>query len=199
MAEEEKEVMQNIDINEFDNVQTLKDSDYFVLSLFEGTPARVRASILKAVLTPIIKDGMWYIGGISTNVRAEGRVPELRSGALGIEYKYQDQDDSMWQQLIDYADIKLQFDALSKAQKDEIGAIVWEQAKPTVETPVNEAIEAANKATENANTATENANKAAEAANKYANRVKDITQEEWDEMEEKGTWEEGIEYNVYEV
>ena len=189
---EEKEVMQNIDINEFDNVQTLKDSDYFVLSLFEGTPARVRASILKAVLTPSIKDGMWYIGGLNTNVRAEGRVPELRSGALGVEYKYKDQDDSMWQQLIDYTDIKLQFDALSKAQKDEIGAIVWEQAKPTVETPVNEAIEAATKA------ATEAAD-AAKAANAYANRVVDVTVEQWEEMEANGTWKQGVEYNVYEV
>ena len=98
----------------------------------------------------------------------------------------------MWQQLIDYTDIKLQFDALSKAQKDEIGAIVWEQAKPTVETPVNKAIEAATKA------ATE-ATDAANAANAYANRVVDVTVEQWEEMEANGTWKQGVEYNVYEV
>ena len=37
---EEKEVMQNIDINEFDNVQTLKDDLYQSILTITGVPNR---------------------------------------------------------------------------------------------------------------------------------------------------------------
>ena len=53
------------------------------------------------------------------------------------------------------------------------------------------------KAIQDANTATLEANNAAEAANKYASRVVDVTEAEWEEMVENGTWKEGVEYNVY--
>lgn len=38
---------------------------------------------------------------------------------------------------------------------------------------------------------------AAKAANIYANRVRDVTEEEWAAIEENKSWEEGVEYNVY--
>ena len=207
MAEETK--MQNIDINEFDNVQTLKDSDYFVLSLFEGTPARVSVglfkSVLEALFAPRIKDGVWYINNKSLNIKAEGKTPEFREGAFDIEYRYMGDDDSAWKPLVSYSDIKLQFDKLSKAQKEEIGGIIWEQVEPIIAVPVSEAIDATNaaaadatNAANTANEATERAVSAAQAAEQYANRVKDIFQEQWEDMLENGTWEEGIEYNVYE-
>lgn len=52
-------------------------------------------------------------------------------------------------------------------------------------------------AAEEAQKAAEDANEATEAANAYANRVKDVTEEEWAELEENQSWEEGVEYNVY--
>ena len=58
------------------------------------------------------------------------------------------------------------------------------------------AVRAENAANE-ANEAADSANEAAEAANIYANRVRDVTEEEWAAIEESQSWEEGVEYNVY--
>lgn len=45
--------------------------------------------------------------------------------------------------------------------------------------------------------AAKQANQAAEAANAYANRVRDVTEDEWQAIKENESWEEGVEYNVY--
>lgn len=45
--------------------------------------------------------------------------------------------------------------------------------------------------------AAKQANQAAEAANAYANRVRDVTEDEWQTIKENESWEEGVEYNVY--
>lgn len=45
--------------------------------------------------------------------------------------------------------------------------------------------------------AAKQANQAAEAANDYANRVRDVTEDEWQAIKENESWEEGVEYNVY--
>lgn len=58
------------------------------------------------------------------------------------------------------------------------------------------AVRAENAALE-ANEAADSANEAAEAASIYANRVRDVTEEEWIAIEENEAWEEGVEYNVY--
>ena len=67
-----------------------------------------------------------------------------------------------------------------------------EAAERAVEATTN-AINATNSATQ----AAKDANEAAEAASIYANRVKDVTEEEWLSIEENEAWEEGLEYNVY--
>lgn len=67
-----------------------------------------------------------------------------------------------------------------------------EAAERAVEATTN-AINATNSATQ----AAKDANEAAEAASIYANRVKDVTEEEWAAIEESQSWEEGVEYNVY--
>jgi hypothetical protein len=62
------------------------------------------------------------------------------------------------------------------------------------------ATDAANRAYDaasEANEAADSANEAAEAASIYANRVRDVTEEEWLAIEENEAWEEGVEYNVY--
>ena len=58
------------------------------------------------------------------------------------------------------------------------------------------AVRAENAANE-ANEAADSANEAAEAASIYANRVRDVTEDEWLAIEENEAWEEGVEYNVY--
>lgn len=45
--------------------------------------------------------------------------------------------------------------------------------------------------------AAKQATQAAEAANAYANRVRDVTEDEWQAIKENESWEEGVEYNVY--
>lgn len=60
-----------------------------------------------------------------------------------------------------------------------------------------EAAVRAEDAANEANEAADNANEAAEAASIYANRVRDVTEEEWLAIEENEAWEEGVEYNVY--
>lgn len=237
MAEET--IMTNLDIKDFGTVQSLADADYVVLSLSNGTSAKITAQMLKLIFAPKIVDGEWYIGSTSLGVEAAGKTPELRSGSLGIEYKYTTEDDTAWRLIVSYTDIKLQFDSLTDSQKEEVYTGVSAQIKTEVIADVETAISNAQAATENANTAALEATEIAEAAgteakgiaeaaatnvtnltnnaleevntaisdaeaatkaaNKYANRVVDITEAEWEALEESGSWKEGVEYNVYEV
>lgn len=68
-----------------------------------------------------------------------------------------------------------------------------QSAGQTATDAANRAYNAAN----DANEAADSANEAAEAASIYANRVRDVTEEEWLAIEENEAWEEGVEYNVY--
>jgi hypothetical protein len=217
MAEENQEqeqVMPNIDIQQFSSVQTLNDGDYIVLSLESGTSAKIRTDLFKKILEvavlPNIRDGIWYVGEKNLDVSAIGKTPELRRGSSSIEYKYTDEDSTLWRPLIDYSDIKLQYDALTNSQKNEIITGVSTQVYNDVIKPVNEAIatmqstteeeiKAMGKVSEQAIKSSQAADKAAQEANKYANRVKDVTLAQWEEIEENKSWEEGVEYNVYEV
>lgn len=228
----EDNAMVNLDIKDFGTVQSLADTDYVVISLGGGTSAKVSVGLLKSLFTatisPSIVDGVWHIGGTSLDVEAVGKTPEMRKGSLGIEYKYTTEDDTDWKLLVAYTDIKLQYDALTDAQKEEIIAGVATQVHDDVIVPVEEAITTANEAAQTAvdagteavqiateasetaiertdkaidevDSAIEKAKKATESAEKYANRVVDLSEEEWEAMEEAGTWVEGVEYNVYEV
>lgn len=68
-----------------------------------------------------------------------------------------------------------------------------QSAGQTATDAANRAYNAAN----DANKAANSANEAAEEASIYANRVRDVTEEEWLAIEENEAWEEGVEYNVY--
>lgn len=68
-----------------------------------------------------------------------------------------------------------------------------QSAGQTATDAANRAYNAANEANE----AADSANEAAEAASIYANRVRDVTEEEWLAIQENEAWEEGVEYNVY--
>ena len=71
-----------------------------------------------------------------------------------------------------------------------------EPAQSAGQIATESAVRAENAANE-ANEAADSANEAAEAASIYANRVRDVTEEEWQAIEENEAWEEGVEYNVY--
>lgn len=199
MAEEI--TMQNLDMRHFTPVQTAADNDYVILNLGTGLAAKISVGLLKNLITakisPNIVDGVWHVGTTSLDVSAEGKTPELRQGELGIEYKYTTEDDTAWRLLIPYTSIKLQYDMLTQSQKEEVFTNVSAQIKSEVIEEVEEVTKKADEAILNAETATTEANKAAEEANKYASRVVDVTEAEWNEMVENGTWKEGVEYNVY--
>ena len=80
-----------------------------------GSDASITISLLKTILTdnikPEIKEGIWYIGGVSTGVSA-GSV-QLRLGDNGIEYRYSDNDE--WAMLITVS--KLQEPAVTIAEE----------------------------------------------------------------------------------
>jgi hypothetical protein len=90
------------------------------------------------------------VGEKNLGVKAEGNTPEMRKGAIGIEYKYTTEGDSEWRLLVPYTDIKLQYDSLTNAQKQEVFTNVYAQVHDEVVEPVNEAVANMNASTSNA-------------------------------------------------
>ena len=90
-----------LDIKDFQPYSSVSDNDRVLMSKGgTGSDASITISLLRTILTdhikPEIKEGIWYIGGVSTGVSA-GSV-QLRLGDNGIEYRYSDNDE--WAMLI---------------------------------------------------------------------------------------------------
>lgn len=90
-----------LDIKDFQPYSSVSDNDKVLMAKGgTGTDASITIALLRTILTngikPEIKDGVWYIGGVSTGVSA-GAV-QLRLGENGIEYRYSDNDE--WAMLI---------------------------------------------------------------------------------------------------
>lgn len=90
-----------LDIKDFQPYSSVSDSDKVLMAKGgTGTDASITIGLLRTILTdrikPEIKDGIWYIGGVSTGVSA-GTV-QMRLGDNGIEYRYSDNDE--WAMLI---------------------------------------------------------------------------------------------------
>lgn len=64
--------MADIDIKDFETVEGLANNDYVVLSLSGGRSAKVAVELIMSQLKPSIVNGVWYIGGQTTNVDATG-------------------------------------------------------------------------------------------------------------------------------
>ena len=105
-----------LDIKDFQTYSSVSDNDRVLMSKGgTGSDASITISLLKTILTdnikPEIKEGIWYIGGVSTGVSA-GSV-QLRLGDNGIEYRYSDNDE--WAMLITVS--KLQEPAVTIAEE----------------------------------------------------------------------------------
>lgn len=90
-----------LDIKDFQPYSSVSDSDKVLMAKGgTGTDASITIGLLRTILTdrikPEIKDGIWYIGGVSTGLSA-GTV-QMRLGDNGIEYRYSDNDE--WAMLI---------------------------------------------------------------------------------------------------
>lgn len=113
--------MQNIDIRDFTTVSTVETYDHVVISLFGGTSAKMKVSLLRDVLvrgiTPSIgEDGTWYVGEATTGVTAEGKIPEFRKGTAGIEYKYTFEEEGAWRTLVSYSELRMRYEDLTEEQ-----------------------------------------------------------------------------------
>ncbi|MDM8253367.1 hypothetical protein [Phocaeicola barnesiae] len=105
-----------LDIKDFQPYSSVSDNDKVLMAKgVTGTDASITIALLRTILTngikPEIKDGVWYIGGVSTGVSA-GAV-QLRLGENGIEYRYSDNDE--WAMLITVS--KLQEPAVNIAEE----------------------------------------------------------------------------------
>lgn len=90
-----------LDIKDFQPYSSVSDGDKVLMAKGgTGTDASITIGLLRTILTdrikPEIRDGIWYIGGVSTGVSA-GTV-QMRLGDNGIEYRYSDNDE--WAMLI---------------------------------------------------------------------------------------------------
>ena len=105
-----------LDIKDFQPYSSVSDNDKVLMAKGgTGTDASITIALLRSILTdgikPEIKDGVWYIGGVSTGVSA-GAV-QMRLGENGIEYRYSDNDE--WAMLITVS--KLQDPAVNIAEE----------------------------------------------------------------------------------
>lgn len=128
--------MTNIEIRDFQTVSGVGEGDFVVLSLSGGSSAKMAVGMFTASVssnaTPSIKDGMWWIGSVNTDVTAEGKTPELRRGELGVEYKYTTDDDDAWKLLVPFEDIRINFNELTEEQRDQIRLKYTDLTEPEI-------------------------------------------------------------------
>lgn len=113
--------MTNIEIRDFSTVSGVTDSDFVVISLSSGPSAKIAVGVLTANLQsetkPSIKDGLWWIGSVNTEVQAEGKSPVFRKGQLGIEWKYVSEADTAWKLLVGLEEIRFRYEDLTEEQR----------------------------------------------------------------------------------
>lgn len=113
--------MATISINDFQIITGTGAEDYILLSYNGGQGGKIAIGTFKAQMAPSIKDGKWWIGGVDTNVTAQGtngKTPIFRRGESGIEYSYE--GEISWNLLVPYSELKLNFDDLTEEQKSQL-------------------------------------------------------------------------------
>ena len=117
-------------------------------------------------------DDMWNnLIAIADLKGAPGETPVFRKGATGIEWKYASEEDTAWQTLIPFDDLRWKFEDLTEEQI----ALFWQNLPEDVlslfQQPATKAAQTANAAAQSANTAAESANAAAQTAGAAAQRA----------------------------
>lgn len=115
--------MNDIDIKNFSTISSIENKDYIVVSLFNGRPGKMAVSLFRSVIekyvTPSIgENGNWYVGEVDTGVSAAVKTVEFRRAETGIEYKYTTEDASGWKVLVDYSDLRIEYDELTEEQRE---------------------------------------------------------------------------------
>lgn len=110
------------DIKDFTKYPSLSDNDYLIgtKSDLGGTDAGIKVSDFKKLVAqdikPEIKNGYWWVNGINTGQLAIGRTPKFRYTTLGLEMKYEDEDDTAYLVIIPIEDLLFTFDDLTPEQ-----------------------------------------------------------------------------------
>ena len=110
-------------------------------------------------------DDMWNnLIAIESLKGNPGDTPEFRKGPSGVEWKYVSEEDTAWQTLIPFDDLRWKFEDLTEEQI----ALFWQNLPEDVlslfQQPATEAAQTANAAAQSANAAAESANAAAQTA-----------------------------------
>lgn len=93
-------------------------TDFFWIYMANGSQVKIPAEFARAYLIAGIKpvinnNGHWEIGGEDLGVVAEGKTPQFRGGAMGIEVSYD--NGKTWSQVVAYTDIDPDLEALAAA------------------------------------------------------------------------------------
>lgn len=110
------------DIKDFTKYPSLSDNDYLLgtKSDLGGTDAGIKVSDLKKLVgqdvKPEIKNGYWWVNGVNTGQLAIGRTPKFRFTTLGLEMKYEDEDNTAYLVIIPIEDLLFAFDDLTPEQ-----------------------------------------------------------------------------------
>lgn len=110
------------------------DTDFFWIYMGNGTQVKIPAEWVRAYLTngitPTVgENGHWIVGGADTGVVAEGKTPQFRGGAMGIEVSYD--NGSTWTQCVAYTDIAPQLEPLIEEYERIVNS---EQSRKDAET-----------------------------------------------------------------
>lgn len=115
--------MENIDIKKFTTVSSVADGDNVLLVRSGGSHGKIRMSLflnnVKGRITPEIgSDGIWYIGGTSTGVMAEGKTPQIALQSDGICYRFSDGED--WTLIVPLEELRMEYDSLTEEQRADL-------------------------------------------------------------------------------
>lgn len=110
------------DIKNFTKYPSLSDKDYLLGTKTDlgGTDAGITVADFKKLVAqdvkPTIKNGYWWVNGVNIGVLAQGKTPNFRKTSIGLEMKYEGEDDAAYQLLIPLSDLSFTFDDLTQAQ-----------------------------------------------------------------------------------
>ena len=168
--------MENLDIRNFTLVSGVNSNDYILLAKSDGSDGKIQIQVLlNAILgqtePSINASRQWVIGSTNTNIDAEGKTPVFKKGTAqqaAILWKYSDEAETQWRDLISWNDLKMNASELTPAQLQSIKLTyedLSEEDKADLRQPITSLLSTCQTAITNANAAKDAANNAASSAN----------------------------------
>lgn len=119
-----EENINKLDIKDFPSLSSAPDTCHILLVQQTGSAGKLTIGLFKTMVKrdvlPSIKDGVWWVGEVDTQVEAIGKSPVFRKGATGIEWKYATAPDEAWSVAASYDSIKLKYEDLTPEQRVDL-------------------------------------------------------------------------------